>query len=442
TGMDGPHNTIVSLDGAYVFMGPIASSYLVEGVTSTNRVALNIGPLNQGVRPFTINGLHTFAFTTSNTASGIEFQVSDTETGNVLYTVPVPGFSVPASFTFDTPVHGISLSPDETEIYLIDTANAYVHVFDVSGLPLSAPVSVANIPLTTNFSGFESPCFATDLCPREGWLQHSRDGHYVFVGDSGDVIDTTTRQVVNTIPQLLNTRRGSIEIDWQNGVPTSTTTHYGLGYVTQAASSTGIVLVQHAEETAGTGVTATSQAFAAASTSGDLIMVTVKWGDQTLSASVTDSKGNTYTSVLGPTNWSGTSRRAQTFYAQNIIGGGAPITITATLSGTASSSLQLFQSEYVNANTGTPVDVVSSATGTGTTMSSGSVATNFANELLYGVAFEDNGVASAGTGFTAVSTLRGNLEELENAATAGAHSATAKNTVSANWFMHFVALRQ
>jgi len=50
---------------------------------------------------------------------------------------------------------------------------------------------------------------------------------------TGDVIDTATRQVVGTIPVLLNTHHGNLEIDWMNGVPVSTTTHYGLGYVTQ-----------------------------------------------------------------------------------------------------------------------------------------------------------------------------------------------------------------
>jgi hypothetical protein len=87
--------------------------------------------------------------------------------------------------------------------------------------------------LTTNFSGVESPCVSTFTCTREGWIRHTRDGHYVLVGDSGDVIGTMTRQVVGIIPQLINTRRGNIEIDWLNGVPVSTTTHYGLGYVTQ-----------------------------------------------------------------------------------------------------------------------------------------------------------------------------------------------------------------
>jgi hypothetical protein len=237
TGMNGPHNTVVSLDGTKVFMGPINSADLVEGNTSTNTVALNIGPLHQGVRPFSINGKHTLAFTTANTASGIGFQVSDTTTGNVLYSVD-SGFTIPSGFTFNSPVHGISLSPNEKEIYLIDTANAYAHVFDVSGLPSVAPVAVAHIPLTTNFSGYESPCSPLFNCVREGWIRHTLDGRYVLVDDSGNVIDTTTRQVVNTIPQLLNTRKGNLEIDWQGGLPVATSTHYGLGYVTGTVTAT------------------------------------------------------------------------------------------------------------------------------------------------------------------------------------------------------------
>jgi 5-hydroxyisourate hydrolase-like protein (transthyretin family) len=242
TGMNGPHNTIVSLDGAKVFMGPINSADLVESNTSTNTVALNIGPLHQGVRPFSINGKHTLAFTTSNTASGIGFQVSDTTTGNVLYSVD-SGFTIPSGFTFNTPVHGISLSPNEKEIYLIDTANAYAHVFDVSGLPSIAPTVIAHIPLTTNFSGFESPCSPLFNCVQESWIRHTLDGHYVLVDDSGDVIDTTTRQVVNTIPQLFNTRKGNMEIDWQNGLPVATSTHFGLGYVTSTGAPASVTAI-------------------------------------------------------------------------------------------------------------------------------------------------------------------------------------------------------
>jgi DNA-binding beta-propeller fold protein YncE len=43
------------------------------------------------------------------------------------------------------------------------------------------------------------------------------DGRYVFVGDVGDVIDTSTRAVVANLPALYDTRN-MIEIDWTDGV--------------------------------------------------------------------------------------------------------------------------------------------------------------------------------------------------------------------------------
>jgi sugar lactone lactonase YvrE len=76
--------------------------------------------------------------------------------GTVLYTAKVNGFSPSSAFT--TPSHGISLSQDEKEVYVIDTANSYVHVFDVSGLPSSAPKQIADIKLKGNFSGEEANC--------------------------------------------------------------------------------------------------------------------------------------------------------------------------------------------------------------------------------------------------------------------------------------------
>src|SRR5438105_10877237 len=85
-------------------------------------------------------------------------------------------------------------------------------------------------------TGSESPCFPNN-CSKEGWVLHSRDGRFVYVGDAGDVIDTATRQSVAFLPSLSNTRK-VIEIDWQNGLPTFTTTRYGLGYVTNTGTPT------------------------------------------------------------------------------------------------------------------------------------------------------------------------------------------------------------
>jgi hypothetical protein len=220
-----PHNTLVSLNGTHVYLGGTNNNYLWDVDTATNHIIQKIGPLVAGVRPFTINGTETLAFTTSTGFLG--FQVSSITTGKVLYTVPIAGFTAPSSS--DAPSHGISLSPDEKELYVIDTPNSYVHVFDVSGLPTRAPKQVADVALTKPMTGTESPCSYS--CQREGWLQHSRDGRFVYVGDSGDVIDTSTRKSIANLPALYNSRK-HIEIDWANGVPVFATTRHGVGYVT------------------------------------------------------------------------------------------------------------------------------------------------------------------------------------------------------------------
>jgi hypothetical protein len=226
TGGSCAHDTVATLDGAYVFMGPHSSPWWAKTQTSTNTVVLDSATLKSGIGPFTVNGKYTLLFSTETGYFG--FQVTNAATGAVLYTVPVSSkFSIPPGFN---PSHGISLSPDEKQIYLIDTANAYAHVFDVSGLPYTAPTEVADIPLGTSFSGDQSPCI--NDCEREGWMLHTRDGQYVVVGDSGAVISTSSQSVVGSMPALYNTRV-YVEIDFENGSAISTTTRQGMGYATQ-----------------------------------------------------------------------------------------------------------------------------------------------------------------------------------------------------------------
>jgi hypothetical protein len=194
-------------------MGPRASNYLVEAATSDNAVLHRIGPVLSGVRPFTINASETLAFITTSQFLG--FQVGEVGSGKVIYTTQVIGFPTSGGAA-SAWSHGISVSPDGKELYLIDSISSYVHVFDVSGLPNMPPKQVADIPLVGSLSGDEVGC-AYD-CLRDGWLHHSRDGRYVFVGDSGDVIDTTLRKTVASLPAMANSRK-EIEIDFQDGVP-------------------------------------------------------------------------------------------------------------------------------------------------------------------------------------------------------------------------------
>jgi DNA-binding beta-propeller fold protein YncE len=228
-GGNGPHNTIVSLNGRHVYLGGRNHEYLEVADTRTNRVFRNIGPLRSGVRPFTINGRETLAYTTATGFLG--FQVSSIASGRVLYTQPIPGFSwSPSKFAESAPSHGISLSPNERQVWVIDAPNSDVHAFDVSRVPAGPPRLIANIALPHPMTGQEDPCKYD--CARDGWLQHSRNGRFVYVGDSGDVIDTSTLQSVANLEPLYNSRV-FLEIDWQNGVPVATSTRSGVGYVTK-----------------------------------------------------------------------------------------------------------------------------------------------------------------------------------------------------------------
>lgn len=63
---------------------------------------------------------------------------------------------------------------------------------------------------------------------------HVFDVCFVYVGDSGDVIDTVTRRAVAFLLALGNTRK-LLEIDWRGGRPVSTTSRSGLGDVGHGA---------------------------------------------------------------------------------------------------------------------------------------------------------------------------------------------------------------
>jgi titin len=214
--------------------------------------------------------------------------------------------------------------------------------------------------------------------------------------------------------------------------------------VTQsAAPPPPVTLVQQAETSVLSGTNTISQAFPAASVSGDFIAVTIKWGNQALTvSSISDNKGNLYTPAIGPTNWNGTAKKAQTFYAKNIVGGGSPITITVTLSGASTSSFHLYQLEYTNVDPANSVETTCASIGTGTALTCGPVTTTSANDLLLVVGFNDSTVTNAGAGFTTLSTYHSNVIESLQTAAAGPYTATATNTGISDWFMHVLAIKR
>jgi DNA-binding beta-propeller fold protein YncE len=219
----GAHNTIASADGRYVYLGGRNHNYLDVYDTATGKVH-EVGPLQSGVRPFTVNADNTVAFTTATNFDG--FQVSSLVTNKVLFTVSFG--AVPPEFPASAPSHGASLSPDERQLYVIDAVHKEVQVWDVARVSEGvAPTRLGTIAVSGLLNGSESTCAYE--CQKGGWLQHTLDGRYVYVGDSGEVIDTATREVVTTLSTLANTKK-SMEIDWQGGVPIASTQRTGVGY--------------------------------------------------------------------------------------------------------------------------------------------------------------------------------------------------------------------
>ena len=112
-----PHETVVGVSGKRVYLGGRNWPYLEVASTATDRVFRRIGPLKSGVRPFTINGRETIAYTTATGLLG--FQVSSVTTGRVLFTIGF-GSRFPlnrATFPFSAPSHGISLTPNERQLW-------------------------------------------------------------------------------------------------------------------------------------------------------------------------------------------------------------------------------------------------------------------------------------------------------------------------------------
>ena len=212
-----PHDTVVGANGQHVFLGGASDRYLYEAnVDRPWQVIRRVGPLMPGgvggVRPFTIDAQDMLAFTTANRYLG--FQISDVATGRVLYTVPVPGFSVPPGFR-GLPSHGIGLSPDQRHLWLVDRPNRAVHEFDISTVPRRPPAMIATVHVSR---------------PNLGWLNLSRDGRYLFAGGAGDVINTQTRTTVATMRALVDSRY-NIEIDWAGPRVCAAYPRASLGYL-------------------------------------------------------------------------------------------------------------------------------------------------------------------------------------------------------------------
>jgi len=207
------HNTVCSLDGSRVYLESLETRSLAVVNTSDNQIIGHVGPFSDIPRPFVINGSRTLCFASVNGLLG--FEVADLSSGKVIYRVEVQGFHTGPVRAHSCPTHGIGLTPDETELWAVDAANKYLHVFDATAMP---PKPLTNIKLN------DQPT----------WITFSIDGRYAYPA-TGDVVDTKSRQVVASLVDEAEHRIESekaVEIVFSNGTPSAVGDQFGLGRAT------------------------------------------------------------------------------------------------------------------------------------------------------------------------------------------------------------------
>jgi len=235
------HNTVVTLDGSRVFMTAFGGfgntnfePYIHIADTSTGEVLKKVGPFAAHIRPITINGAATLVFACVNNLIG--FQVGDVSSGKVLYTAraPVekdakPGHKADVS-------HGISMTADETEVWVVDQVNSGVHVFDVRGLPDAPPVWKQYID---THDGREQDAQGkylygeTGIVNQPGWLMSSIDGEYLYP-ETGEIIDVAAKQVIGNLIGANGAwvhSRFALEIEFRDGMVVRVGDQQGVGRI-------------------------------------------------------------------------------------------------------------------------------------------------------------------------------------------------------------------
>ena len=170
----GAHNTICSLDGSRAYLAGLRSRILSVVDTRTQEIVQSVGPFDGPIRPFTVNAAKTLCIVNVNDCLG--FEIGDLTTGKMLYRVEVANFPKGTPKRHGCPSHGVGLTPDEKEIWVVDGPNSHVHVFDATVMPPRQTISIK-------------------LREQPGWVTFSLDGRYAYPS-TGEVIDTKTKKIL------------------------------------------------------------------------------------------------------------------------------------------------------------------------------------------------------------------------------------------------------
>src|SRR3954470_14405182 len=210
------HNMGLSADGKTVFMTPNGVTMTVGDVPSMK--ALKTITFSDHIRPFVINHDATRVYANVNNLLG--FEIADVKTGEVIKRIEAPAEMWKAKwgdvtqhfFGHGCPSHGIALTPDESEIWVVDNINYGMLVYDNTG---QWPVLKMTFPTTASAD----------------WITMGINGQYAFLS-SGDVVDVKTKKIVAQMKDEYGKPMHSeklLEMSFSNGKLMQTVSQFGQG---------------------------------------------------------------------------------------------------------------------------------------------------------------------------------------------------------------------
>jgi len=210
----GCHDALCSVDGKRVYCGSTRYNTLTVIDTETDEIIQRIGPFKGVIFPFTVNGAQTRAIVNTSRKL-VGFEIGDIKTGKKLCQVRVK-----SQIGQERRCHGVGMTPDEKEIWLVDQDRKKLYLFDNTVFP---PKEMRSIDVAVK---------------SHGWITFSIDGQYAWP-DTGDVIDARTKEIVATLKDADGKRIVSskfIEVQFRGKDPVRIGHQLGVGRVVPKAS--------------------------------------------------------------------------------------------------------------------------------------------------------------------------------------------------------------
>ena len=214
------HNLNLSADGKLAFMSPNGK---VMGIAETvNHKLVKTITFSDNIRPFVLN--HDSSLIYANINNLLGFEIADVASGKIIHHVEVQGFGWPKNWQVSPrpriphgcPSHGIALTPDEKEVWIVDALNQYIHIFDNTQMP---PRQIDSIKTTAG----------------PYWITIGLDGKLAYIS-SGDVIDIKTRKIVGKMKDEYGRPMYSeklLDMVFENGKLTRVANQFGNGLTSE-----------------------------------------------------------------------------------------------------------------------------------------------------------------------------------------------------------------